>query len=228
MLIKSRGNMYEWVTHEWRPITGKCPHSCKYCYVTAIQNRYGNIQTTPKLHESELKLDLGKGNYIFVCSTFDLFNDYVPKEWILKVLAYCNKYPENKYLFQSKNPRRMYVLSEFIPHNSLIATTIESDKEHNISKAPNVYERAYFMGELSQNFITCVTIEPILSFNLNELVTIIKTCKPTFVNIGADSKQIKGLDEPSRADVDALIFELKKFTEVKRKTNLDRLMGGKN
>ena len=27
-LGKSKGDMYEWVTHVWNPLDGKCPHGC--------------------------------------------------------------------------------------------------------------------------------------------------------------------------------------------------------
>jgi len=69
-----------------------------------------------------------------------------------------------------------------------------------------------------------VTIEPIMDFDLIELVTIIKNIKPEWVNIGADSKG-HNLPEPSKEKINALIEELKKITEVKIKDNLKRLRG---
>jgi len=32
-LVKQKGNMYEFVTHMWGPIKGKCKHNCSYCYM---------------------------------------------------------------------------------------------------------------------------------------------------------------------------------------------------
>jgi DNA repair photolyase len=42
-LNKSTGNLYEFVTHSWNPIQGKCPHDCSYCYVERTFRRYGNM-----------------------------------------------------------------------------------------------------------------------------------------------------------------------------------------
>lgn len=33
MIKESKGNMYEFVTHTWNPIKGKCSHGCTYCYM---------------------------------------------------------------------------------------------------------------------------------------------------------------------------------------------------
>ena len=68
-----------------------------------------------------------------------------------------------------------------------------------------------------------VTIEPIIDFDLNIIVDWIKRIKPKWVNIGADSKGHK-LPEPSKEKIEALIKELKKFTEVRIKPNLNRLI----
>ena len=38
MLKESTGNMYEFITHTWNPIVGRCLHDCKYCYA---MHKYG-------------------------------------------------------------------------------------------------------------------------------------------------------------------------------------------
>ena len=43
---------------------------------------------------------------IFVCSMADLFGDWVPDEWILEVFAACERAPQHRYLFLTKNPKR--------------------------------------------------------------------------------------------------------------------------
>jgi len=67
-----------------------------------------------------------------------------------------------------------------------------------------------------------ISIEPITDFNLEFFIKIIKEIKPKFVSIGADSKG-HNLPEPSWDKVQELIKELKKFTEVRIKDNLERL-----
>ncbi len=64
--------------------------------------------------------------------------------------------------------------------------------------------------------------EPILDFDVGELLLMIHDIKPKFVAIGADSKGHM-LEEPSSRKIGDLIKELRKITEVKLKSNLNRL-----
>lgn len=210
---ESKGNMYEWVTHTWNPIKGKCSHDCIYCYMKMFP------QKPIRLDERELKEDLGDGKIIFVGSSTDMFAQDVPQEWIMRVLRICRNYDENTYLFQSKNPGRFRCFEGSFPKYTIFGTTIETNREDNLCKAPWKKERAYFMKDMGR---TMVTIEPIMDFDLEPFVEMIKQIGPEWVNIGADSKG-HNLPEPSREKVDLLIAELKKFTEIREKHNLGRL-----
>ena len=217
MLNETKGNMYSFVTHTWNPIKGKCFHDCVYCYMKRFP------QNPIRLDTEDLKTNLGKDNFIFVGSSTDMFAPDVPITWIEKVFRYCRSYPENKYLFQSKNPQRMYGLRQHFPKNVVVGTTIESNRQYKISKAPVVLERARVMGRFKlAGYATMVTIEPILDFD-RELVQLITMCRPDWVNIGADSCGHKLL-EPSKDKIVELIEELEKVTDVKIKTNLRRLL----
>jgi len=216
MLNKQKGNMYGFVTHTWNVIKGKCPHDCEYCYM--------KIFPLGELHfdEKELKTDLGKGNVIFVGSSCDMFAKSIKSEWIIRVLEYCNKYPENTYLFQSKNPEAFKLFINFFPKNVILGTTIETNREGFNYNAPTIIERIKAMEEL-KGFRKMITIEPILDFDVSHLVDLIKGVNPEFVNIGADSKK-HNLPEPSAFKVETLITELKKFTRSISKENLSRLL----
>lgn len=48
-----------------------------------------------------------KPRNIFVCSMSDLFGEWVPDEWIAEVFAACEKAPQHRYLFLTKNPDRL-------------------------------------------------------------------------------------------------------------------------
>jgi protein gp37 len=170
-----------------------------------------------RFDEKELKRDLGSGNIIFVGSSCDMFANDISDDCINRVLLHCNTYPKNNYLFQSKNPVRMMDFP--FPFGVMLATTIETNRDYKISKAPPVLERA---SAISQMASTVVTIEPILDFDLEELVALIELANPESVNIGADSKG-HNLPEPSWDKVQELISALKEFTEVKIKSNLERL-----
>lgn len=216
-LNKTTGNMYDFITHTWNPIKGKCSHDCVYCYM----KRFGNLKPV-RMVGKELKTDLGSGNFIFVGSSTDMWADDVNDLWIQEVLNICECFNSNKYLFQSKNPDR--INDFFIPPNSVIGTTIESNfDDYQISKAPPMQERANGIDRANfYGYETMITIEPILEFDLKLFVEMIKTAKPTWINIGADSQK-QNLPEPSFEKVKELIAELSKFTEVRQKKNLDRL-----
>lgn len=219
MLKKQSGNMYEFVSHTWSPIKGKCSHDCSYCYMKKWGER-------PPLHidEKDLETNLGEGNFIFVGHTIDLFAEDVPDIWIRQVLNRTRRY-NNKYLFQSKNPARFleYHFDEY-PEDVLLGTTIETNRDIVTSKAPSVPKRAHALNELSGfGYSTMVTIEPIFDFDLEDLVDLIVLANPEWVNIGADSKG-HGLPEPSEEKVADLIKALKKYTSVKLKGNLKRIL----
>jgi len=223
-LNKSIGQMYPWISHTFNPIKG-CSHNCSYCYLNSR-----GFDMTPRLAEKELKTNLGKDRIIFIGSSSDMFGDWIPHEWIIKVLDHCKKYPDNQYVFQTKDPGRYQNFCRhgyFEPTEKyLLGTTIETDEyplEYQ-TFAPPIWERWRGLYELSIRRRKFVSIEPIMDFNLNLLTDMIKTIDPEFVTIGADSKGNK-LVEPSWWKVGALIGELKKFTEVKIKSNLDRLQG---
>jgi len=52
-----------------------------------------------------------KPSKIFVCSMADLFGVWVPDEWIQEVFETCKKAPQHKYLFLTKNPKRLCELA---------------------------------------------------------------------------------------------------------------------
>lgn len=226
-LNSSKGNMYDFVTHTWNTVKGYCPHDCGYCYM----KRWGQLRD-PRLDEKEFKTDLGSGNFIFVGSSNDLFAEGYPSFWINKTLDYCNQF-ENKYLFQSKNPERF--LREMVDpverhlvhpvlEKSVFCTTIESNRYYVVMRnAPAPSERTKATKEISEYIPTYVTIEPIMDFDLEELVSLVKMCNPIQVNIGADSGN-NYLPEPSKEKVMDLIAALSEITTVKQKANLKRIL----
>ena len=213
--------MYEWVTHTWNTVKGECYHDCSYCYV----KRWGKLNPV-RFDEKELKTDLGGGNFIFVGSSCDMFAKDIPEEWILKTLKHMESF-DNKYLLQTKNPERVldFIGDVVISDKCTICTTIESDVFYPdiMGRSPRPMDRSIAMGELSEVIKTYVTIEPIMDFNLEHMVRMIRRCNPEQVNIGADSGN-NHLPEPPKEKLLALIDELKKFTVIANKRNLNRLL----
>jgi protein gp37 len=220
-LNKSKGNMYEFVTHTWNTIKGACPHDCSYCYM----KQWGDLKQV-RFDEKELKIDLGKDNFIFVGSSCDMWASDVPERWIIDTLMHCKKYNENSYFFQTKNPMAFNEFAGNIAYleNFALCTTIETNRWYQdiMNKSPEPIDRAYHMHKLPVRN-KYVTIEPIMDFDFIDLVAYIRMCKPMQVNIGADSGN-NNLPEPSKLKVMALIEELKRFTIVHQKRNLNRLL----
>lgn len=218
MLNKQKGNMYPWVTHTWNAIKGRCPHDCFYCYM----KRPGQTQKEIRLDESELKIDLGMENCIFCCSGSDMWAKSIPEEWIIRVLHYCAKY-DNRYLFQSKNPAR-FLENWIFPEETILATTIETNRLYPayMGNTPSPSERKWAMTKIPLMRKT-VTIEPIMDFDLSDMIDWIKEIQPEFVSIGADSGN-NHLPEPSGDKIKALTEGLKGVTEVKVKDNLKRIL----
>lgn len=224
-LRKSKGNMYSFITHTWNPVKGICYHDCGYCYMKGFKN----LELKPiRLDEDEFKTNLKNNLFIFVDSGADLFAQDIPDEWIIEVMNYCNSF-NNKYLLQTKNPKRVidFIKSGHINNdNTVICTTIESNRFYKsiMRNSPNIPSRVTAMKEIAElGYKTYVTIEPIIDFDVEELLSYIKDCSPDQVNIGADSGGNK-LPEPDKKKILELIHGLQQFTTVHDKRNLKRLM----
>lgn len=213
MMNKQKGNMYEFCSHTWNAIKGKCSHDCSYCYMKIFP------QGELRLDEKEFKTDLGTGNTIFVGSSTDMFADNVPIEWIERVLEYCRKF-DNTYIFQTKNPERFKEFENFFPDKTIFGTTIETNKATLLAKYSEAPINRFYIRNFKRKF---VTIEPIMDFDLVDFIKMIKIVEPEFVNIGADSKN-SNLIEPDGKKIKELIESLSKFTEVRIKDNLKRLL----
>lgn len=212
-LNKSKGNMYEFVTHTWNTVKGKCFHDCVYCYM----KRWGELNPV-RFDEKELKTDLGSGNFIFVGSSCDMWAQDIPEDWIFKTLCHCNKF-DNNYLFQTKNP---YNIRRILIPKSHVCITLETNRHYSeiMKNSPSPEQRVEQIKLIRHPLY--ITIEPIIDFDLPEFVEMIKSCNPIQVNIGADSGN-NNLPEPSKEKIKELVSELQKFTTIHNKRNLNRL-----
>lgn len=237
-LNKPSGNMYKWA-FTWSPIGGKCPHACTFCYVegkiSPWLQRMGNDKYLgePRLIEEEFntKLVVPDGYIIFVESCGDLFAYGIPDSWIQKVLNYISKFPQTTFLLQTKNPERFFDFN--IPQNCILGTTIETNRDYHMTKAPSPKERyhVFFMLSNMRDFEgnkiyrLMVSVEPVMDFDLDKLLFWIQEIDPEFVSIGADSGQNKLLEPPSEK-LKEFIECLQKTTELRLKKNLKRLLDG--
>jgi len=124
----------EWCDRTFNPVTG-CLHNCEYCYARKFAKRFGGglskddgaslvcleerqkikgkyislpYDFNPTFHKYRLNepQKCKTPQNVFVCSMADLFGDWVPDEWIKAVFDACEKAPQHRYLFLTKNSRR--------------------------------------------------------------------------------------------------------------------------
>jgi DNA repair photolyase len=228
-LVKSKGNMYDWVTHMHSHLAGECPHRCSYCYVQrGVARLSGKYNGPVRLLPDELEVCYGKGKTIFVDHMNDLFAAEVSDRVLTKVLDHTKTYPDNIYVFQTKNPGRAWLYRNWFPPEYMIGTTIETDRDlSQLSRAPYPAQRAcgiaLFAGKGVSTFIT---IEPVMDFHSEKFPAMIIAAWPQFVNIGADSKR-SYLDEPSPEKLNQLILDLTRAgVAIRKKHNLGRILGG--
>lgn len=110
----------DWCTHTCNIITGCLGpagdgNTCPYCYAEPFSHRIyrkplgeGN-EFKPHFWEERLPgIAKDKSCRIFMNSMGDAFGDWVPKEWIHKMLVECSANPDNVYYFLTKNPKRYF------------------------------------------------------------------------------------------------------------------------
>ena len=224
-LKKSKGNMYLWLSHTHSFLGGECVHKCKYCYID--NPRFGRAERykgETRLIEKEFDTNYGEGKTIFIEHMNDLFATNVPDTFIARIIDHCLRFPKNTYVFQTKNPGRYNKFLCIIPPNSILGTTIETNRDmSNVSKAPPAKERYEAMKELK--FRKFLTMEPVLRFDVDVMVKWISEIKPEFFNIGADSKG-HGLIEPTYSEIVKLTDTLRDKYGIKiiEKHNMQRLI----
>jgi DNA repair photolyase len=189
--------------------------------------RYNEDIGQPRLADGEFRTNFGKGNSIFIGSSTDMFAENIPSEWIVRVLDFClqrnNPEKPNTFLLQSKNPKRFL---EFVKHplmdHVVFGTTIETNRFYPeiMNKAPKIEDRVEAMEEIAGlGFKTMVTAEPLIQFDLTDMVSIINRCQPKLVNIGRNTCRNIQLPEPETEEVRGLVTSLSDFTRVKIKKN---------
>ena len=209
--------MFDIINATWNPVVG-CLHYCTYCWARRLaETRLKNMEKyrdgfKPKLIEKELCKKFHK-KYVFAVDMGDLFGDWVPSEWILKVIKAIKNSPSSYFLFLTKNPKRYVEFLDLYPQNVVLGATIESNRDYAVSQAPPAIERYEAMKKLPfKNKI--VSIEPIMDFDLETFVRWIREINPVTVHIGYDNYH-NNLAEPSLTKVKELIQHLSAFTNVK-------------
>jgi protein gp37 len=201
-----RSRMFPFITDTWNPLGGKCDHDCIYCWAQGpkgLVNKYDMKKYcgSPYVVEKELRKTFKEGEFIFVCDMCDLFGDWVPSEFIERILDVIRASPAT-FLLLTKHPARYHEFD--IPHNCVCGATVESDVVYeDVTKAPFPCNRLLALKALDHPR-KMISIEPIMWFNLDLFVEAILDIMPEFVAVGYDNYN-HNLREPSLAKTRNLI-----------------------
>lgn len=157
-----------------------------------------------------------KGQTIFVCSMADLFGRWVPTKWIVDVLDACQRAPQHRYLFLTKNPQRYLELERMalLPHedNFWYGSTVTTSDD------PMTW-----MKDLGCHWF--VSIEPLLGGI--DITAGDVPVMPEWVIIGAETGNRAGRVVPERAWVEKIVSDCRDNNiPVFMKGSLDALWVG--
>ena len=151
----------DWADYSWNPVVG-CKHGCSYCYAKKINDRFKIIPKweEPQLFEKRLAepYKLKKSSIIFVGSMCDLFGDWIPDEWINKILKVVEENPKHVFMFLTKNPKRYMFF--YFPNNVRLGITLTKNDDllrfFEFRQCESFYNRKTFasieplLGDLSK------------------------------------------------------------------------------
>ena len=97
----------EWCDYTINPIKGLCKSACSYCYARRMYKRFKWNEEIRYIPETLQEIDKIKNpSRIFVCSTNDLFGEWISDRWIFDIMTSLHKYPQHTFLLLTKNPKR--------------------------------------------------------------------------------------------------------------------------
>ncbi len=163
----------EWTQYTWNPVTG-CLHGCEYCYAREIATRFGTWHSGDDLciaepgetfpaafaptfypHRLTEPARLKTPSHIFAVSMGDLFGDWVPDEWIGKVLDAMSAAPQHSYTVLTKAPqnlKRYELPSAVVCYGTSITGALDADE----------IERLCAIDACAPTLGTLVSLEPYL------------------------------------------------------------------
>ena len=157
-----------------------------------------------------------KPRTIFVCSMADLFGEWVPDSWIDEIFAACEKAPQHKYLFLTKNVERYVGHGVPLGENMWYGTTVT--KREDVDR----------FNDLPACGNTFISIEPLLEDIEPGKHNIMFRQVDWFI-IGAETGRRKGKIAPERKWIEDIVNECDKYGKpVFMKNSLVPIVGEEN
>lgn len=226
---KELSRMFKSIDKTW-PVFVGCLFGCTYCNARKLaltrlkHNPRYKDGFKPHLVESELTRTFKPGQFIFVAYMGDIF--WASFNEVERILERIKQFPNTRFLIQSKSTETFLTFPYPIPQNVVLATTIETNRDYGLTKAPPPVERLRYLIEYPHPH-KLLSIEPIMDFDLDVLTRWLTNIKPEIIEVGADNYH-NHLPEPPWEKVERLLNNLRQFCpNVIEKDGLQRLKGGK-
>lgn len=151
---------------------------------------------------------------IFVGSMTDLFGNWIPDSWIEKVFEACNKAPQHKYLFLTKNPERYVDL-----YNGKLFPYLHKENMWfgtSITNAEETERAASAIGKLPLNCNKFFSIEP-LHMDIASTSAWANTGYGKWASwfiIGAETGNNKNKVIPEKAWIDNIVSDCKRDKSI--------------
>jgi len=144
----------EWCDYAVNPVKGLCPVACAYCYARRMYKRF---KWNPEIRfEPEwavpIKIKRYNPSRIFIGSTIELFGDWVKPEWMGEIFEFTQWYPENTFIFLTKQPQNLLAWSPF-PRNCWVGVSA--------TDASMFYDACAYLNQVKAT-VKYISFEPLL------------------------------------------------------------------
>jgi len=96
----------EWCDYTVNPIKGLCKYACPYCYARKMYKRFHwNEEVRLDMRALDSIAKIKEPSRIFLCSTHDLFGDWISDKWIFDIITQIQS-SQHTFLLLTKNPKR--------------------------------------------------------------------------------------------------------------------------
>lgn len=143
-----------WTDMTLNPIKGRCKGKCWYCYFSGKRGILNRFKLNPKIRLVLTVFDhLPKSpKKIFLCSTHDLFGDWIPSEWRDAIFRWVKFYPQHTFQVLTKFPHN---ISRAMPDNVWLGVSITGEDSMADTKR-------IFALELIKAKLKFISYEPLL------------------------------------------------------------------
>ena len=174
---KQGSHKIDYLDYIWNPVKGLCKYNCEYCFMQRYYKRF-NLNPEIRFDETELNTRfLNIPSKMGVCFNHDLFGEWIPSEWIYRIIKRTEENPQHIFIFLTKNPKRY---NEFkFPKNCWLGTTVDG--------TPRTIGNLELLARIEHQNLKFISFEPLLAIiYLRSIPTAIYSKFGWFI-IGADS-----------------------------------------